>query len=151
MLGPLIASVVSGEATATVARARRALVVYAAAGVLLLCGAGFLLVAAFLAVADEIGSIPAALWFGGGFVLVALILILSHRVSARVRAKHTARRRQTEMRAVASTAAIALLPTLLASRGRTLALLVPALAGLGWAVWRENAPRRRRYDRDLPK
>lgn len=149
MLGSLIASVVSGEATATVARARRALVVYAAAGILFLCGAGFLLGAAFVAVADEIGAVPAALWFGGGFVLIALILLLVHRVSARVRAKNTAQRRQAEMRAVASTAAIALLPTLLASRGRTFALLAPALAGFGWAVWRENT--RRKVDRDQPE
>lgn len=143
MLASLIASVVSGEASDAVARTRRALVVYAVAALLVLCGAGFLLGAAFVAVAREIGTVPAALWFGGGFVLLALVIVVVHRVSARVSARRAAARRQTEMKAVASAAALALLPTLLAGRGRSLVLIAPAVAALAYAVWRENAPRKR--------
>ena len=143
MLASLIASVVSGEASDAVARTRRALVVYAAAALLILCGAGFLLGAAFVAVAREIGTVHAALWFGGGFVLLALVIVVVHRISARVSARRAAARRQTEMKAVASAAALALLPTLLAGRGRSLVLIAPAVAALAYAVWRENAPRKR--------
>ena len=141
MLASLIASVVSGEATETIARARRAIVVYALAGLLALCGVGFLLGAGFLVLAREIGSIAAALWFGGGFVLVALLTLVAHRISARISAKRVAARRQTEVKAVASAAAFALLPTLLAGRGRSIALVAPALAALAYGVWRENASR----------
>lgn len=142
MLASLIASVVSGEASDAVARTRRALVVYALAALLVLCGAGFLLAAGFVAIAREIGTVPAALWFGGGFVLLAVVVVAVHRISARVKARRAAARRQTEMKAVASAAALALLPTLLAGRGRSLVLIGPAVAALAYAVWRENASRK---------
>ena len=137
----LIAAIVSGEASEAVARARRTAVIYALAGLLVLVGAGFLLGAGFLAAAREIGAIPAALWFGGGFVALALLLVGIDRLSARARAKQEARRRREEAKAVASAAALALLPTLLASRARGLALIFPAAAALAYGVWRENAPR----------
>jgi hypothetical protein len=42
---------------------------------------------------------------------------------------------------------VALLPTLLASRARGLALIFPVAAALAYGVLRENAPRRRDDDR----
>ncbi len=137
----LITAIVSGEASEAVAKARRAALVYALAGLLLLLGAGFLLAAGFIAVADEIGTLPATLWFGGGFILVALLLVAIDRLAARSRAKREAQRRREEARAIASAAAVALLPTLLASRARGLALIFPVAAALAYGVWRENAPR----------
>lgn len=149
MLSTLITTFISGEAMASVGRLRRAAVTYALAGILILCGAGFLLGATFVAVANEFGTIEAALGFGAGFILIALVLILIHRVSAKVEAKKIEKRRQSEMTAVVSAAAVAMLPTLLAGgKGRSAALLAPALAGLGWAIWRENTRRSRIRLRD---
>lgn len=138
----VIGSIVSGEAADAIGRARRAAVIYAIAGVLGLLGAVFLLVAGYLATAREIGAVNAALWFGGGFLAVALLLVIVHRVTSTIRAKRVAARRKAETRTVVSTAAMALLPALLASRGGALAVLVPAAAAMGYAVYRENARRR---------
>lgn len=144
VLSSLIASVVSGEASEAVGRARRAVVLYALAGLLVLCGAGFLLGAAFVTVANDIGTVPAALWFGGGFIVLALLLVVGHKIAANASARRAEKRRQAEMAAVASAAAFAILPALLSSRqGRSAFLVAPLLAALGYAVWRENAPDRK--------
>lgn len=135
----LIAAIVSGEASEAVGRARRTALVYASAGLCALVGVVFLLVAGFIAAAREIGAVPAALWFGGGLVLFALLLVGIDRIAARSRAKREAKRRREEARAIAGAAAIALLPTLLASRARGLALVFPAAAALAYGAWRENA------------
>lgn len=145
-IATLIASIVSGEASETMASARRAALFYAAAAVLVLCGVGFLVGAGFILLSREIGSLAAALWFGGGFVLAGLILVMIHRVMARARARQAAQRRSSEMAAVASAAAFAALPALLAGRGRAAALMAPVIAGLAFAVYRENRPRARKGD-----
>ena len=137
----LVAGIVSGEASDALARARRAALVYALAGLLALAGIAFLVAAGFMAAAREIGTIPAALWFGGGFVVLALALVGIDRLAARARVRREAKRRREEARAIAGAAAFALLPTLLASRARGLALIFPAAAALAYGVWRENAPR----------
>lgn len=139
-LATLIAAIVSGQASEAIARARRTAVVCLLTGLFILIGAGFLLAAGFLAAAREIGTVPAALWFGGGFVLTALLIVGIDRLAARARRKRAAQRRREDARAVAGAAAVALLPTLLASRGRGLALLLPAAAALAYGVWRENRP-----------
>lgn len=144
----LIATIVSGEASEAVARARRTALVYALSGLLLLTGAGFLVAAGFIAAARAIGTLPAALWFGGGFVVLALLLVGLDRLAAGRRARRETRRRREEAKAVASAAAVALLPTLLASRARGLALIFPAAAALAYGVWRENAPRGDRDNED---
>lgn len=141
-LASLIGSVVSGEASDAIGRARRTALLYLIAGLLLLCGAGFLVAAGFMSVARQIGTLPASLWFGGGFVALALVLVFIDRLTMRARAANIARRRREETRAVASAATIALLPALLASsRARSIALGVPALAALAYGIWRENRPR----------
>ena len=141
MLATLVASVVSGEAADAVTRARRAAVVFLVAGILGACGVGFLISAGYIALSREVGSLAAALWFSGGFLLAALIILLIHRIGAGMRARKAARRRSSEMKAVASAAAFAALPTLLAGRGKVALLVLPALAALAYGIWRENAPR----------
>lgn len=140
-LASLIAAIVSGEALEAVARARRTAVVYALAGLLVLLGAGFMLGAGFLVTAREIGTLPAALWFGGGFLVLGLLVVGVDKLAAKARSRREAQRRREEARAVASAAAVALLPTLLASRARGLVLVLPAAAALAYGVWRENRPR----------
>jgi uncharacterized membrane protein YoaK (UPF0700 family) len=45
-----------------------------AALVLLACGAGFLVAAGFMALADEIGPIAASLWIGIAFAVVGVVM-----------------------------------------------------------------------------
>ncbi len=136
----MIASIVSGEASEAVARARRKAILYLFAGLLGLCGVGFLIVAGFIAAAQEIGAVEAALAFAGGFIVVALLLLGISSLTARARERRVAKRRKSEAKALAGAAAFAMLPTLLASRKAGLALVVPAVAALAWAVMRENTP-----------
>lgn len=137
-LATLIAALVSGEAAEAAQRARRAAVAYALAALLALCGVGFLVGAGYAALAHEVGTVAAALWFGGGFLAAALLIFLGHRIAAGFRARRIARQRRTEAKALAGAAALALLPTLLAGRGGRLALLAPALGLLGYAIYREH-------------
>lgn len=140
----LLGSIATGEAADAVGRAKRAAIAYAICGLLLAIGLFFLLIAAFLALAYEIGALKAALWFGGGFVVVAILILVIFRIVTRMRARRIAERRQTELRSVVSTAAIALVPAMLASRTGSIALLAPIAATLGYGVWKENARRKRR-------
>src|SRR5690606_2491292 len=112
---------------------------------LMAAGLVFLLIAAFVVAAREFGVVKAALGFAAVFIIGAAIIVIVHRVAARSKAKLAAKRRQSEITAVVGAAAVAMIPTLLAGgKGRSsLALLAPALAGLGWAVWRENSRGRR--------
>lgn len=136
----LIASIVSGEASEAVARARRKAIVYLLAGLMFLCGAGFLIVAGFVATAREIGTVEAALAFAAGFVVLALLVVGIHALTSQARERRIAKRRKSEAKALAGAAAVAMLPTLLANRKAGLALVLPAFAALAWAVMRENTP-----------
>ncbi|MEO3389261.1 hypothetical protein [Mesorhizobium sp. CAU 1741] len=142
-------SLVSGEASDAIGRARRAAIVYLFAALLAVAGIAFLIIAGFVATAEEIGVLEAALAFGGGFIAVAVILLIAYRVASGIRRRRVARRRKTEAKAVAGAAAIALIPTLLASRGGGMMLVIPALAGLAYAVYREQTARRP-HDPTLP-
>ena len=138
----LIGAIATGEATDALARARRAAVIYLLAAILLTLGLVFLLIAAFVALAREIGALEASLWFGGGFLIVGFLLVLVHRLASKARARRIARKRQSEIKSVVGTAAVALVPALLASRTGSLAVLAPLAAVLGYGVWKENARRR---------
>lgn len=137
----LIGTIASGEASDAIARARRAAMVYGLAAIFLTLGLVFLLIAAFIALAREIGTLDTSLWFGGGFVVVALVIILIHRVVSKARTRRLARQRQAEIKSIVSTAAITLIPMLLASRTGSIAVLGPLAAALGYGVWKENARR----------
>ena len=147
----VIGSIVSGEARDAVGRAQRAAMIYLVAGLLGLAGLIFLLIAAFIAVAREIGALPAALWFGGGFLGLAVVIVAVHRIAAGIRARKAALRRKEETRTIVGTAAVALLPALLASRTGSIALLAPAIAALAYAVYRENTASRRDPPDDRPQ
>lgn len=150
-LAGLITSIVSGEASEAVARARRAAAIYLLAGILALAGLAFLIVAGFVATAKEIGTIEAALAFGGGFLILAIVIVSVYRIGARLRARRIAKKRRSEARAVAGAAAIAILPALLASRTGAIALGAPAIAALAYAVYRENTARKNPDDTGRPE
>lgn len=138
MLPTLIMSIISGEAADAAARARRAAIVYGVAAVLLFTGLGFLIGAGYIATARQFGNLEAALLFAGGFVVVAIVLIVGQRILSKARARRISARRRREVTGIAGAAALALLPTLLSRKGALPALAIPVIAAIAYTIWREN-------------
>lgn len=147
MLATLVTAVISGEAADSINRTTRTIVIYAIAGLLVLIGAGFLVGAGYVVAARELGHVAAALWFAGGFFLIAIIAVLVHNITNRRARRRAAERRRTELKSLAGASAIALLPALLA-KGGTRVIALPALAAIGYAIYREMTPPSRRPPSD---
>ncbi|TPN49317.1 MULTISPECIES: hypothetical protein [unclassified Mesorhizobium] len=145
LLASLLSGFASGETLAAVRRARTAAIVYALAALAALCGLGFLVGAAYIWAAARYGSLAAALSFGVGFLVVAGLVLLIHRLMSGARARREAKRRKTDMKAIGVTAALALLPTLLKGTGGLKGkgglgiILGPAVALAAYAIYRENS------------
>ena len=130
MLASLLASLASGETLQAVRRARRAAIAYLFAGVAVAIGVIFL--------SERYGRLETAIGFGVGFIVLALLVLLVHRLTATSRARRAAERRKSDLTAMGVAAALAALPTLARSRVGLGALLAPAIAGVAYAIYREN-------------
>ena len=145
----LISALASGEAMAALQRARMTAILYGLAAILALCGVGFLIGAAYVWLAARYGPLATSLGFGIGFLVVAGLILVAHKLTTRMRSRRRARRRQADMTAVGITAALALLPALAKSKGGLGAIVAPALAVVAYAIYRENAkPRPPKPDPD---
>jgi hypothetical protein len=134
MLASLIAAFASGEARNVVRRAKVTAIAYLLAAVLGLCGLGFLTGAAYIVAARRFGAVEAAVGFGIGFLLAAVIILAVRSLSARSRARR-ARRRGVDLATIAGVAAVSALPALLKSRA---GLIAPIVALAAYAIYREN-------------
>lgn len=141
MLAALISGFISGEAVAAFQRARRSAVAYLIAAVFGMFGIAFLLVAAYIAAAQRLGPVTAALIFGGAFLVVAVLVVLSNRLGAERVVRKTSRKRNREMSRIAVTTGLALLPTLMRGRVGKAALIAPAIAAIVYGIYRENSRR----------
>jgi len=146
MLASLIASLASGETVVAIRRARRAAIVYLLAGTAGLIGVGFLIGALYIWLSERYGRLEAALGFSVGFIVLALMILLVHRLTAGSRARRAAERRKSDLTAMGVAAALAALPGLMRSRAGLGTLLAPALAVVAYAIYRENS--RPKPDRD---
>ena len=138
LLASLLSGFASGETVAAIRRARTAAIVYTLAALAAFCGLGFLVGAAYIWAAARYGSFAAALGFGVGFLVIAGLVLLVHRLTSGARARREARRRSADMKALGITAALAVLPTLLKGKGGLGVLLGPAVALAAYAIYREN-------------
>jgi hypothetical protein len=138
LLASLLSGFASGETVAAIRRARTAAIVYALAALAAFCGLGFLVGAAYIWAAARYGSFAAALGFGVGFLVIAGLVLLVHRLMSGARARRAARRRSADMKALGITAALAVLPTLLKGKGGLGVILGPAVALAAYAIYREN-------------
>jgi predicted membrane channel-forming protein YqfA (hemolysin III family) len=134
MLASLIAAFASGEAMKVVHRAKVATITYMLAALCGLCGLGFLIGAGYIAASRRYGSLEAAIGFGVGFLVIALVVLAVHAIAARSRARR-ARRRGVDLAAIAGVAAMSVLPTLLKSRA---GIIAPIVALAAYAIYREN-------------
>ena len=123
----LLLGVATGQAAQRASDAMRRIALMAAAGVVLLVALGFVTAAAFIATAQHWGSLIAALVFGAGFLVLALILmVLAGQTGRRDRRlmRMEAEARQAQAQAMA---ALATVPEAIARR--PMAPLLAAFAG----------------------
>jgi undecaprenyl pyrophosphate phosphatase UppP len=139
MLASLIASLASGETRVAMRRARRAAITYVLAGMAGLVGVGFLIGALYIWLSERYGRLETAIGFGVGFIVLAALILLVHRLTAASRARRAAERRKADLTAMGVAAALAALPGLMRSRAGLGALLAPALAVVAYAIYRENS------------
>lgn len=138
MLASLLASLASGETMVAMRRARRAAIVYFFVGLLTLCGVGFLVGALYIWAAEHYGHLEAAIAFGVGFIVLAMLILLIDRLTSKSRARRAAERRKSDLTALGVATALAVLPNLLRTRAGIGGLLAPAIAIAAYAIWREN-------------
>jgi hypothetical protein len=148
MLASLIASFASGETVVALRRARQAAIAYVLAAVAALCGIGFLIGAGYIWTARHYGSLEASLAFGIGFLLLAGIVLVIHRLVMDRRRQREIRRRNKDMTNIAIASAIAAVPTLLRSKAGLGTVVAPALALAAYAIYRENSGKPRRPPQD---
>jgi hypothetical protein len=139
MLASLIAGLATGETLAALRRAKRAAIAYILAGILAVFGMIFLLVAATIWASQRYGAIHATLGMGGAFLVLAIAIVVVHKITSRVRAKAAVRQRNRDFAKAAIAAGIAVAPALLGGRAGKVALLAPAIAAVAYAIYRENS------------
>ncbi|MBZ9747414.1 hypothetical protein LB516_19375 [Mesorhizobium sp. CO1-1-7] len=142
LLASLLSGFASGETVAAIRRARTAAIVYMLAALAVFCGIGFLVGAAYIWASARYGSLAAAIGFGVGFLVIAGLVLLTHRLMSGTRMRREARRRKTDMKAIGITAALAVIPALLKGglkgKGGLGVILGPAVALAAYAIYREN-------------
>lgn len=125
-----LASLLGLEVDQVTGRIKRAVIANTIIIVLGLLGAGFLVAAGYIALAQQLGSLYAALIFAGAFLLLALAVYAGTRIGeGRRKRELLQKRRSSEAGAFMTTAAMAALPMLLRSPLlRTLGLPAAAIA-----------------------
>jgi len=134
MLASLITAFVSGEAMEIARRARTTLIIYVLVAILALTGIGFLVGAGYIAAANRYGNFEAALGFGVGFLVIAVVLVAARSIVASSRRKRD-KRRSIDLATIVGAAAVTALPMLLRSKGGVIA---PLIAAVAYMVYREN-------------
>ncbi|MCM2503286.1 hypothetical protein NDN16_06295 [Aureimonas altamirensis] len=143
MLGQFLAKVVTGEAGIFIARLRQMAVIYVLMAIVALFLLLFLLIAAFLWLAQGVGALPAALYFCGGLALLLVVLYVVLLVVGRTPKERASDRLQRDVASFASVAAVSNLPLILHSVKRRKGLLIiPVVGAALWAGLRAFSSRR---------
>ncbi len=125
LLAPLLA-LLGIEVEAITERVRTAIIVNAVMLVLGLLGLGFLIAAGYIALADRLGALYAALIMAGIFLVFALAVFIGTRMGENRRRREIAdKRKSSESAAFMTTAALTALPIVVKSPALR-ALAIPA-------------------------
>lgn len=138
MFKTIVGSLISGEMKELTGRAKSALLLYLMAGISVVVGAGFLLGAAFIFLADIYGTLRTAIGFGVGFLVIAVLLVIVNSMQAKAWQRRREQQRGSEIKALAATAMIAALPGLLKSRSGLAGVLMPVLGLIALKIYDEN-------------
>lgn len=142
MLAQLIQSFLTGETSRATQRMRRAMIDYIVAAICLAIGAGFLIAAGYIFVAERYGALYTAIGFGLGFIAFAGAALIFHRVVSGIQARRRAEEaRAAQVKTLAGILAVTALPALLKNKGGLLGVLGPILAMAAYAVYQENSGR----------
>ena len=137
LLAPL-ASLLGLEVEGLASKARSAALVWGLIALFSAIATGFLIAAGYMALADSVGPIIAALILAGAFLVLALAVYLGSLIGRSHRQRELAeRRRSKETSAFLTTAAITALP-LLTKSPALLRLGLPAAAIAAIALLRDN-------------
>lgn len=126
-----LAGIFGIEFEALTDKLKKQAIVFGTVGLLLFVAVIFLLVAGYVALAQALGPLPAALIMAGGALLIALLVYLISRIGEGERERREReRRRQAEATTLAATAAATALPAMMRSSwGRGLGLPVLVIGG----------------------
>ncbi|QND51022.1 hypothetical protein HB779_03295 [Phyllobacterium sp. 628] len=133
LLAPLLTSVASGEFGSAIGRAKRRAVFLVLIGIVSAIGLIFLLLAAYIALAERFGNLHAALILAGGAFAIALLAYIVMKISEMIVRKRERQRSKIDTSALLTIAALAAAPTVLKSRG-LLMLAVPIVAFTGLSL-----------------
>ncbi len=125
-------------------RLKRAAVTYMIAAVLAFMGLVFLLIAAWIYLARRVGPMEASFWFAGAFLVMAVLIVIVHRLAEAARERSARRQRTRDLAAVGASTAVAAVPLL--SRGKSglgaIAVGVAILGGYAaYSLWSGREPR----------
>lgn len=142
MLAAILRALMTLDASRVTSRLSRAVVDYTIAGTCLLIGLVFLLAAGLVFAVERYGAIEACLGFGAGFIVLALLAVIVHKIRSRLAARRFAKEaKAAQLKTLASATAVALLPALLKGRGGLIGAMLPVLVMAAYAIYNENAPR----------
>ena len=137
-----LAALLGIEVDAITERIRNAAIINTVIALLVLIALTFLLVAGYIALADALSPVLAALIMAGGALVLALAVYLGSRIGEGRRHREVVeKRRSSETSAFITTAAITALPVILRSPAlRTLGIPAGLLAGAYFLMTRDKKP-----------
>jgi hypothetical protein len=139
MLRSVLLAIAGANLRRKVDQLRRAALFYTLAGAAFVLGLVFLLIAAYIFFAERYGALPAALGFAGGLIVLALLILAIHSLGgSRPSPRLEKEERADQMKAMATAVAIGAVPAIIRSTGIVGALVLPAIAVVGYAIYKEN-------------
>lgn len=140
MLATLIQTLANADPAYAARRVRRAVIDFAIAGICLAIGLGFLLAGCFIIAMERYGAVATTFGFGVGFILLAVIALIVHRIVSQMSARRrAAKARAAQVKTLAGATALAVLPSLLRGRGGMLEAMLPVIAMVAYAIYKENS------------
>ncbi|MGH6860374.1 MAG: hypothetical protein ACRECY_08960 [Phyllobacterium sp.] len=141
LLSPLLTSLAAGEVGLAVNRVKRSAIFLAIIGIFGAIGVIFLLVAAYIALAQRYGELHASLYLGGGAIALAIIFYVIMKISDAAIRKRQKDRAKVDTSALLTIAALAAAPAVLRSRS-LLMLAIPVIAFGGFSLLGKKSGRR---------
>jgi len=129
LLAPLLTSVAAGEVGLVINRVKRNAVFAGVIAVLAAIGVIFLVVAAYIALAERYGEMRASLTLAGSAFGLAIITYIIMKIAERAERKRQRERAKVDTSALLTVAALAAAPLVL--RSRTLMMLAVPLVAFG--------------------
>jgi chromate transport protein ChrA len=142
LLAPLLTSLAAGEVGLAVKRIKRNAVFGVVIALLSTIAVIFLLVAAYIGLADRYGDMRAALTLAGGSLVLAVVAFVAMKVAEGAERKRQRDRTKVDTSALLTVAALAAAPVILRSRALMM-LAVPIAAFGGLSLLSKTKSKRR--------